>query len=107
MADYNPTLMPMEEHLTLSVSMSPRTPEEKLGMRAVPYQELIGKLLSLAIATRPNTAYAVSVLCRFMERTIRMQASVYSGISRALWTCLSSIRIPPCQTYSHPTLTPT
>jgi len=67
MADCNPTLMPMDEHLKLLVSMSPRTPEEKLGMRAVPYRELVSKLLYLAITTRPNIAYTVGVLCRFVE----------------------------------------
>jgi len=67
MTDCNPTLTPMDEHLKLSVSMSPRMPKEKLGMRTVPYRELVGKLLYLAIATWPDIAYAVSVLCRFME----------------------------------------
>jgi transposase InsO family protein len=67
MSDCNPALTPMEERARLSVSMSPRTPEEKLGMRTVPYRELVGKLLYLAVATRPDIAYAVGVLCRFVE----------------------------------------
>jgi len=67
MADCNPTLTPMDEHLKLSVSMSPRMPEEKLGMRVVPYRELVSKLLYLAIATRPDITYTVGVLCQFME----------------------------------------
>ena len=67
MSDCNPTLTPMEERVKLSASMSPRTPEEKLGMRSVPYRELVGKLLYLAIATHPDIAYAVGVLCRFVE----------------------------------------
>jgi len=57
----------MDKHLKLSVSMSPRMPEEKLSMRAVPYRELVGKLLYLAIAMRPDITYAVGVLCRFVE----------------------------------------
>ena len=67
MLDCNPALTPMDERARLSIAMSPRTPEEKLGMRAVPYQELVGKLLYLAVATRPDIAYAVGVLCRFVE----------------------------------------
>ena len=67
MSDCNPCLTPMDESTRLSVSMSPQTPEERLGMKAVPYRELVGKLLYLAVATRPDIAYVVGVLCRFVE----------------------------------------
>jgi len=67
MADCNPSLTPMDENQKLSARMSPDTPEERLEMAATPYRELIGKLLYLAIATRPDIAYVVGVLCRFVE----------------------------------------
>ena len=67
MADCNPALTPMEEGCKLSVSMSPQSLEEKLDMKDVPYRELVGKLLYLAIATRPDISYAIGVLCRFVE----------------------------------------
>jgi hypothetical protein len=67
MADCNPALTPMEENLKLSVKMSPATPEARMGMKPIPYRELVGKLLYLAVATRPDIAYAVGVLCRFVE----------------------------------------
>ncbi len=53
----------MEENLKLSVKMSPTTPEDCLGMKTVPYHKLVGKLLYLTVATRPDIAYAVGVLC--------------------------------------------
>ena len=67
MSDCNPVLTPMEENRKLSASMSPETPERQAEMKAYPYRELIGKLLYLAIATRPDIAYTVGVLCRFVE----------------------------------------
>jgi hypothetical protein len=67
MADCNPSLTPMDENQKLSARMSPDTPEGRSEMKAIPYRELIGKLLYLAIATRPDIAYVVGVLCRFVE----------------------------------------
>jgi len=67
MADCNPSLTPMDKNQKLSARMSPDTPEEQSEMAATPYRELIGKLLYLAIATHPDIAYVVSVLCRFVK----------------------------------------
>ncbi len=65
--DCNPAATPMEENLKLSVKMLPTTPEDCLGMKTVPYCKLIGKLLYLTVTTCPDIAYAVGVLCRFVE----------------------------------------
>ena len=67
MLDCNPPLTLMEEGAKLSVTMLPRTPEEKLGMQAVPYQELVGKLLYLAISTCPDMSFAIGILYCFVE----------------------------------------
>ena len=67
MSDCNPSSTLMDEGTKLSVSMSPQTSEEKLHMKAVPYCKLVGKLLYLAVATCPDIAYVVSVLCRFID----------------------------------------
>jgi hypothetical protein len=67
MSECNPALTPMEENQRLSASMSPDTPERQAEMKPCPYRELIGKLLYLAIATRPDISYTVGVLCRFVE----------------------------------------
>ena len=67
MADSNPALTPTEEGCRLSKSMSLQSLEEKIDMKDMPYRELIGKLLYLAIATRPDISYAIGVLCRFVE----------------------------------------
>ena len=67
MQDCNPAQTPMAEKDRLSSAMSPVSEEEKEDMKGVPYREALGKLLYLSIATRPDIAYAVGVLCRFSE----------------------------------------
>jgi hypothetical protein len=67
MSECNPILRPMEENQKLSTSMSLDTDERRAEMKAYPYRELIGKLLYLAVATRPGIAYTIGVLCQFVE----------------------------------------
>ena len=67
MSKCNPTPTPMLENQKLSVSMSLDTPEQQAEMKAYPYHELIGKLLYLAIATHPDIAYTIGVLCQFVK----------------------------------------
>ena len=38
-------------------------------MKSCPYRELTRKLLYLAVATRPDVAGVVGVICRFLENT--------------------------------------
>ena len=45
--------------------MCPKTEEEAKRMENIPYQNLIGALMYLAVFTRPDIAHAVSVLSQF------------------------------------------
>lgn len=49
----------------LSKSMAPKNNEERAFMRDVPYRQLVGALMYLAVATRPDIAHLVGVLARF------------------------------------------
>jgi Reverse transcriptase (RNA-dependent DNA polymerase) len=64
---FNATLTPMLENLHLSETQCPSTDEEKQRMAQFPYRQVVGKLLYLSIATRPDISYAVGVLCRFLK----------------------------------------
>jgi hypothetical protein len=57
---------PLEPGIRLSKSDSAQTTEDKIAMKRYPYATLIGSLMYLTTCTRPDIAYAVGVLCRFM-----------------------------------------
>ena len=65
MSDCNPVTTPLDPGHKLSVEQCPQTEADALLMRSVPYQEAVGTLMYLAIATRPDISYAVGVLSRF------------------------------------------
>ena len=65
MADCRPVATPMEPGAKLSTDMCPTTDAEREGMAGTPYINAVGALMYLAIATRPDISFAVSVLSRF------------------------------------------
>jgi hypothetical protein len=65
MSDCSPVTTPMNPSVKLSTSDSPSTPDQVTAMKDIPYINAVGSLMYLAVATRPDIAYAVGVLCRF------------------------------------------
>jgi hypothetical protein len=66
LSDCRPVSTPLNPGTRLDVSLAPSTPAEVAFMRTVDYVSAVGALIYLVIVTRPDIAYAVGVLCRFM-----------------------------------------
>jgi hypothetical protein len=67
MSNCNPVSTPMESGLILSRhSDTALTPEQELELQDLPYRRLVGLLMYLAIATRPDIAFAVGKLSQFI-----------------------------------------
>jgi hypothetical protein len=66
-ANYKPVDNPCATGLKLSKSQSPGTEAERIAMRSKPYRSLIGCLLYITTCTRPDIAFVVTQLSRFLE----------------------------------------
>jgi len=58
---------PSDVNVTLSRSMSPQTPEDRVEMAKIPYREAVGTLLWLSLGTRPDICYAVAQVAKFND----------------------------------------
>ena len=57
----------IDPNICLSKDQCSSTDEEKIAMSKIPYREAIGSLMWVAVATRPDIAFAVSLLSKFLE----------------------------------------
>jgi hypothetical protein len=62
----SPVSTPMDPSVNLSSVHAPSTPKDNVFMHTVPYISAVGALMYLAIATCPNIAFAMGMLCCFM-----------------------------------------
>ena len=65
---------PVSTPMTANSSISkPKDPYEIEECQEYPYRELVGSLMYLAVATRPDIATAVSIACQYMQEWGRAQ----------------------------------
>jgi hypothetical protein len=79
MDEAKPRVIPLSTSLRLS-----KDEGEPLDTAAHPYSGLVGSLMYLAIGTRPDIAYAVSLLARFMSAPSAVHYQAAKGVLRYL-----------------------
>ena len=67
MENCNPQRTPLSPGLKLRKSDCPVEEKDKVQMSAIPYRSLVGTLMYAAVGTRPEMAYAVGNLSRFLN----------------------------------------
>ena len=82
--DCKPVAQPLSPHVLFSTDQCPTTIEEKAAMRAVPYREAVGALNWVAVGTRPDIAFVVGQLARFMENPGRVHWEAVKRVFRYL-----------------------
>ncbi|MCO5559167.1 hypothetical protein L7F22_012761 [Adiantum nelumboides] len=63
----NTLSIPMQPCLKLSKDDCPKSDAEKAKMAKVPYSSAVGSLMCAMVATRPDIAFAMRVVSRYME----------------------------------------
>ena len=67
MVDSKKGNIPMNPGISLSKRMSPKTDEERTRMASIPYASAIGSIMYAMLCTRPDIAYALSVVSRYQS----------------------------------------
>ncbi|RVW79299.1 Retrovirus-related Pol polyprotein from transposon TNT 1-94 [Vitis vinifera] len=75
---------PLASHFKLSSRHIPSTDKEKEDMRRVPYASAVGSLMYAMVCTRPDIAYAVGVVSRFLSNPGRHHWEAVKWIMRYL-----------------------
>jgi Reverse transcriptase (RNA-dependent DNA polymerase)/gag-polypeptide of LTR copia-type len=65
--DLKPLSIPMDPSAPLSKSQSPSKLEDIAKMKNVPYREAVGSLMYAAMGTRPDIAFATSMVAQFSD----------------------------------------
>ena len=67
MENCKPASTPLDPSIQLNRDQCPTTPEKITEMKKFPYQELIGELIWLVSGSRPDLAFTVGSLLRFLD----------------------------------------
>uniref|UniRef100_A0A803R4Z6 Reverse transcriptase Ty1/copia-type domain-containing protein n=1 Tax=Cannabis sativa TaxID=3483 RepID=A0A803R4Z6_CANSA len=66
MKDSKKTSQPITSQYTLTKEQCPKTEAEKEAMSKVPYSSAVGTIMYLMVCTRPDLAFAISTLSKYM-----------------------------------------
>ena len=67
MENAKPTSVPLSAHFQLCKDQCPKMKNDKQKIEKVPYSNVIGSIMLLMVCTRPDVAYAISCLSRYMS----------------------------------------
>ena len=86
-----PVATPMVTGTTFSTANSPSTPMQVAHMCGIPYTEAIGSVLWLVVISRPDAAFAVSILSQFVQNPgpaqweVLKHVIIFLGSTKDLW----------------------
>ena len=79
-----PSSVPLNPSVKLSISQSPTNQADIVRMREVPYASAVGSIMYSMVCCRPDLAFAMSVISRFMSNPGKAHWDVVKGVLRYL-----------------------
>ena len=79
MAKVRPVTTLLAGHFKLSSKQCPQSLEEEEEISRVPYASAVGSLIYAMVCTRPDLAYAVCIVSRFMSNPKKQHWEAVSG----------------------------
>ena len=67
MSEAKPVCSPLADHFKLGSHQCPTSDEDKAEMKSIPYSSAVGSLMYALVCTRPDIAFAVGVVSRFLS----------------------------------------
>ena len=74
----------LPSYVKLSLSDCPKFDAKRADITKVPYCSMVGSLMYAMICTRPNIAYAMGVVNRYMSNISKKHWKIAKGIKRYL-----------------------
>src|SRR3954465_2434979 len=84
MTEARPVTTPLAGHFRLSSEQCPQSPGEEDEMSRVPYASAVGSLMYAMVCIRPDLAFAVSSVSRFMSNPGKQHWEAVKWIFRYL-----------------------
>eukprot|EP00253_Pinus_taeda_P005136 PITA_05136 len=84
MKDAKPVGTPLAAHFKLSTELCPSDDKEKEEMSKIPYASIVGSLMYAMVCTRPDIAYSMGVVSRFLTNPGKQHWQVVKWILRYL-----------------------
>ena len=75
---------PLAAHFKLSTELCPSDDKEKEEMSKIPYASVVGSLMYAMVCTRPNIAYSMGVVSRFLMNPSKQHWQAVKWILRYL-----------------------
>ena len=75
---------PPATHFKLSIELCPSNDKEKEEKSKIPYASAVGSLMYAMVCTRPNIAYSVGVVSRFLANPRKQHWQIVKWILRYL-----------------------